>query len=229
MKFVPVLIILCLCHGSCMSNKDKDRASTTQGGKTQDHWTWRITKRPSQSSDGFVHLVSAIEEMRNGQKQESVNEDTIEGILKVADCMLFEGKPNRLYAFGEEYSDRLVGDASEVLFSDLISLGKYSASQGARLLAEERFEDALVLAESMLRLGWLVVANGEDNVLASWRLAMWSNAVNIMNDLAVREDDTAKLQELKDAERSMQKEFEEIRQRSPERLYFPAAAETVSG
>lgn len=142
MKFVPVLIILCLCHGSCMSNEGKDRASTTQGGKTQDHWTWRITKRPSQSSDGFVHLVSAIEEMRNGQKQESVNEDTIEGILKVADCMLFEGKPNRLYAFGEEYSDRLVGDASEVLFSDLISLGKYSASQGARLLAEERFEEA---------------------------------------------------------------------------------------
>lgn len=222
MKFAPVLFILCLCLCSCMSCENKDKSSTAQGGKTQDHWIWKIAKIPSQSSDGFVHLVSAIEKIRNGQELESVNENVIEKILEAANCNLFKGKPNRLYEFGEKYSDRLVAGASEVLYADLIPLGEYLVAKGERLLAEEQFEDALELAESMLALGWLVVTNGEDNVLALWRLATWSGALKIMNELAVREGDTAKLQELKDADASMQIEFEEIRQRSSERLYFPA-------
>jgi hypothetical protein len=121
---------------------------------------------------------------------------------------------------GEKFFDRYEDDGRTITTRQVITLGKAAHTLAQQLLEAEDQEAAKSLANSLLLVGYQLSRNGENNVVATLRVALWQDALELMK--ASGDADTPSTRSaIEEAEHQMQLERIGIRERDPDRLFYP--------
>ena len=122
---------------------------------------------------------------------------------------------------GDTFSDRLEGTYGEILYEHLPTFTRQVASIADRALLAGRDAEALAIGKDLISIAFLAATNGEEKVLATWRLATCKEAVRVMTAAAVVNNDDDLIQKLKQVSADLDTEWEEVRERDSNRLYRP--------
>ena len=188
------------------------------------HWIWDYVDPPSAARDGFPFLQSAVLLAQNENDTSSNNDEALVREIAIAtSCAQFTGCPNRLRfrLTGDLFSDRLEGTDGEILYKHLPTFTRQVASLADRALLAGRDAEALAISKDLILIAFLAATNGEDKVLATWRLATCKEAVRVMKAAAVADNDAELMQKLNRASADLDTEWEEVRDRDSNRLYQP--------
>jgi len=124
-------------------------------------------------------------------------------------------------ATGDIFSDRLVGADGEILYEHLPTFTRQVASIADRALLAGRDAEALAIAQDLMLIAFLAAKNGEEIVLATWRIGTCNEAVRIMRAIAVADNDGELMEKLNRTSAELDTEWEEVRERDSNRLYQP--------
>ncbi len=211
-------VILLACWVSLQGcNRDIPASSTN-------HWIWDLVDPPSSARDGFRFLQSAVLLAQNENDTSSDNDEAlVREIAMATSCAQFTGRPNRLTLrlTGDVFSDKLVGADGEILYEHLPTFTRQVASIADRALLAGRDGEALAIAKDLILIAFLAATNGEDKVLATWRLATCKEAVRIMKAIAVADNDDELMEKLNRASAELDAAWVEVRDRDSNRLYRP--------
>jgi len=119
------------------------------------------------------------------------------------------------------FSDKLVGADGDILYEHLPTFTRQVASIADRALLAGRDAEAFAIAQDLMLIAFLAATNGEEVILATWRLATCKEAVRIMKAIAVADNDDELMQKLNRASAALDAEWEEVRERDSNRLYWP--------
>ncbi|MDY7110571.1 MAG: hypothetical protein SYC29_18215 [Planctomycetota bacterium] len=186
------------------------------------HWVWTFVDTPTMDDDGFPHLQEAVRLVNDpAGGAASVPERAIDEIVIAAKCKRFSGRPKEfvLQPIGEVFFDRLAGDTGEIAYEDLqdalVSLLVFADEQ----LIDSDPEAAVEVAESIVAAAQQMGSNGEDNLLALIRQAVWYRSLELMQAgyRALGRDDAAR--RVEPVFGRIDREREEVRHRDSDRLY----------
>ena len=211
-------VILLTCWVSLQGcNRDIPTSSTNQ-------WIWDLVDPPAEARDGFPFLQSAVTLAQNENDTSSNNDEAlVREIAAATSCAQFSGRPNRtkFRLTGDIFSDRLEGTDGEILYKHLPTFTRQVASIADRALLAGRDAEAFAIATDLMLIAFLAAKNGEEIILATWRLATCKEAVRVMKATAVADNDGELMQKLNRASAELDAEWEEVRERDSNRLYWP--------
>ena len=211
-------VILLTCWVSLQGcNRDIPASSTNQ-------WIWDLVDPPSEARDGFPFLQSAVMLAQNENDTSSNNDEALVRELAVAaSCAQFSGRPNRIKfrVTGDIFSDRLGGADGDILYKHLPTFTRQVVSMADRALLAGRDAESFGIAKDLILIAFLAAKNGEEIILATWRLATCKEAVRVMKATAVADNDGELMAKLNRASAELDAEFEEVRERDSNRLYRP--------
>lgn len=191
-----------------------------------DHWIWLLVDSPAEPGDAFpffhlaVQMVAQNESNPSGPKDERL----VRALAQATTYTQFSGRPNRLrlrLTRREIFSDRLVGTDGDIPYEHLPPFTMQVVAVANRALIAGRTPEALAIAKDLILIAVLAATNGEDKVLATWRLATWDEALRVMKSTALADKDEQLIQDLKRAKAELDAEWIEVRERDSNRLYRP--------
>ena len=190
-----------------------------------DHWIWLLVDPPAEPGDAFPFLHLAVQMAAQNQSNPSGTNDErlVRALAQATNYTQSSGRPNRLRLrpTNEIFSDQLVGTDGEILYEHLPAFTKQVVCIADRALIAGRTPEALAIAKDMILVAFLAAKNGEDKVLATWRLATWEEALRVMKSTALADQDEQLIEDLKRAKAELDAEWIEVRERDSNRLYRP--------
>lgn len=187
----------------------------------QNEWIWRFADRPTKPLDAFPYLLAADRLVANETSTADTSAFVLASITTAVDCAKFSGRPNRFNVGGETFSDRLVSGNDELTFKGLTALVDLLMSTANARIEEDRYDDAAEVARNLLVLSYFITRNGEDKVLATLRVSMWWRALEVLRTIATAQGQDELLPALEAQQRKLDAVNAEVRDRNPNRLYYP--------